>query len=89
MAVRVRLFAAVREAAGAEEAEVRPGPLPRILDELRAMFGPEFARRLDVCSVLVDGQAVRAGVAVDVPDGAEVAILPPVSGGSPDPEAGA
>lgn len=81
MVVRVRLFAAAREAAGTGEAEVEAGPLPAVLGELRDRFGPEFARRLEVCSVLVDGQAVRRDDDADVRDGAEVAILPPVSGG--------
>lgn len=81
MVVRVRLFAAAREAAGTGETEADAGTLAAVLDELCHRFGPEFGRRLEVCSVLVDGQAVRRDADRDVPDGAEVAILPPVSGG--------
>lgn len=87
MVVRVRLFAAAREAAGTGQTEARAGPLPAVLDELCDRFGPEFARRLEVCSILVDGQAVRRDADADVPDGAEVAILPPVSGGGTRPVA--
>lgn len=81
MSVRVRLFAAVREAAGTAETTVEAAPLPAILDELRARYGERFADRLAVCSLLVDGTAVRSDAPVEVPDGAEVAVLPPFSGG--------
>jgi molybdopterin synthase sulfur carrier subunit len=87
MVVRVRLFAAAREAAGTGQTEARAGSLPAVLDELCDRFGPDFARRLEVCSILVDGQAVRRGADAEVPDGAEVAILPPVSGGAGPPGA--
>lgn len=88
MAVRVRLFAAVRDAAGCAETVVAPGPLPAVLDELRTRFGERFAATLRLCTVVVDGDAVAAGgggpstAAVQVPDGAEVALLPPSSGGA-------
>jgi sulfur-carrier protein len=83
VAVRVRMFAALREAAGTEETTAFPGPLPVILDDLCGRYGERFARRLAVASVLVDGTAVARGARVEVPDEAEVALLPPVSGGSP------
>jgi molybdopterin synthase sulfur carrier subunit len=81
MPVRVRLFAALREAAGTGEDSVDPGPLPAVLDVLRARYGDAFARRLAASSVLLDGSSVPRDAAVDVPDGAELALLPPVSGG--------
>lgn len=84
MAVRVRLFAAVREAAGIAEVEVDPGPLPFLLQELRDRFGQPFTDRLVVCSVLVDGVATPHQAEVPVDDGAEVVLLPPVSGGAAD-----
>ena len=78
--VRVRMFAALREAAGAPEVEVAPGPLGAILDGLRERFGPRFGDVLGYASVLVDGE--RWGdLAAPVPDGAELALLPPFSGG--------
>lgn len=89
MAVRVRLFAALREAAGTGETELPPGPLPAALDALRAAHGPRFAAVLAVSTVLVDGQPVRRDATVDVPDGAELALLPPVSGGSTGAPVGA
>lgn len=81
MSVQVRLFAAVREAAGTPQTTVEAGPLPAVLAELRERYGEHFAARLAVCSVLVDGRAVPSDATVEVPDGAEVAVLPPFSGG--------
>lgn len=82
MAVRVRLFAALREAAGEAETTAAPGPLPRLLDDLRGRYGSRFTERLAVCTVMVDGLRVDPDTTVDVPDGAEVALLPPFSGGA-------
>lgn len=82
MGVRVRLFAALREAAGEEETTVVAGPVSTLLDQLRRRYGEPFASRLELATVLVDGTATPRGSDVHVPDGAEVALLPPVSGGS-------
>ena len=82
MAVRVRMFAAVREAAGTAEELVDAGPLSALLEGLCERHGDTFRRRLAVSSVLIDGSATPRDSTLDVPDGAEVAILPPVSGGA-------
>jgi molybdopterin synthase sulfur carrier subunit len=79
--VRVRLFAALREAAGTSELTVEPGRLGEILDGLSAKFGTRFANVLGYASVLVDGERLRDRD-TEVPDGAELALLPPFSGGS-------
>ncbi len=81
MAVRVRLFAAIRDAAGTGEAEVAAGPLGAVLADLSDRYGEVFRSRLSVCTVLVDGTAVPHGADLEVGDGAEIALLPPVSGG--------
>lgn len=78
--VRVRLFAALREAAGVTEVQVPPGTLGGLLAELRDRFGERFTAVLAYSSVLVDGER-RSDPAGPVPDGAEVALLPPYSGG--------
>jgi sulfur-carrier protein len=78
--VRIRLFAALREAAGVAEVEASPGPLQGILDDLGDRFGERFAAVLGYSSVLVDGQR-WPDPAAPVPDGAELALLPPFSGG--------
>lgn len=79
--VRVRMFAALREAAGTAEVELPPGTLGELLDTLRARFGARFTAVLAYSSVLVDTER-RADPAFDVRDGAEVALLPPFSGGA-------
>lgn len=81
MAVRVRLFAALREAAGTGEDTAAAGPLAHVLESLCERYGPTFRMRLAVSAVLVDGQPVSDVDDVDVADGSEVALLPPVSGG--------
>lgn len=85
MAVRVRLFAAVRDAAGTSETTVDPGPLPAVLDQLRDRYREPFPARLAVCTVLVDGDPVDRDAAVEVADGSEIALLPPFSGGDATP----
>jgi molybdopterin converting factor small subunit len=76
------MFAALREAAGAGEVVVEPGPLPAVLGGLRRRYGEPFSSRLAVSSVLLEGSSVSADADVVVPDGAELALLPPVSGGA-------
>jgi sulfur-carrier protein len=78
--VRIRLFAALREAAGVAEVEVRPASLQAILSELGDRFGDRFVTVLGYSSVLVDGERWH-DPAAPVPDGAELALLPPFSGG--------
>ena len=78
--VRVRMFAALREAAGEPEAEVPPASLDAILAGLADRYGQRFAAVLGYSSVLVDGERWRDPAAA-VPDGAELALLPPFSGG--------
>lgn len=82
MAVRIRLFAALRELAGIEAVEVPPGPLVELLGGLREAYGPRFSAVLDCCAVVVDGETADAASPSPVRDGAEVALLPPVSGGA-------
>ncbi len=85
MSVRVRCFAALREAAGTAETTAQPGPLADVLDELRERYGPAFAERLEAASVLVDGDVVDRADRAWVAEGAEVALLPPFSGGGDAP----
>jgi molybdopterin converting factor small subunit len=74
------LFAALREAAGTAEVELPPGTLGELLDAMRARYGQRFTTVLGYSSVLVDTER-RADPSFPVPDGAEVALLPPFSGG--------
>ncbi len=83
--VRVTLlyFAAAREAAGvAREVLDLPGPVT--VGELRAALARRHAglgRVLARCRIAVDEEMADEGSAV--PDGAEVALIPPVAGGAP------
>ncbi len=78
--VRVRLFAALREAAGVAEVQVPAGQLGMVLGEVQSRFGDRFATVLGWSSVLLDGERC-SDPATPVPDGAELALLPPFSGG--------
>jgi molybdopterin converting factor small subunit len=80
--VRVRLFAAAREAAGTAELAVDPQPLGPLLDTLRRDRGDEFSRVLDTARVWVNGDDPADGDATELAPGDEVAVLPPVSGGA-------
>jgi len=80
--VRVRLFAAAREAAGASELHVAPQRLDELLEALRAERGPAFAAVLATARVWVNGDDPPDGDATVLGPGDEVAVLPPVSGGA-------
>lgn len=88
VAVRVRLFAALRDAAGTSQLEISDGELDgppavsAVLHLLRDRFGEPFTTRLTASTVLLEGSAVAHDASIQVSDGAELALLPPVSGGS-------
>ncbi len=82
MPVRVLYFAAAREAAGTAREELAEAP-PDVA-ALRAALAarhPALARLLPRCRVAVNEEFVPDGA--PVPDGAEVAVVPPVAGGAP------
>jgi sulfur-carrier protein len=78
MSVVVLYFASLRDAAGIDREELpRPASLAALYDELRARHG--FALPAERLRVAVDGEFARWD---SVPhDGAEIAFIPPVSGG--------
>ena len=82
MSVRVRLFAGLREAAGAGTVTSEAATVTALLAHLDATYGPIFAARRRTAKVLVDGESL-APDAYDLPlrDGAEVVLLPPFAGG--------
>jgi molybdopterin converting factor small subunit len=82
VAVTVRLFAALRDAAGTAQVEVAPGTVPAIVADLSDRFGEPFATRVTVASGMLDGQRVALDAPHHAADGAELALLPPFSGGS-------
>ena len=76
---RVRLFAALRELAGASHVETPGTSVGDIVDTLAARYGERFASIAAVGTFVVNGE--RATRATPVAEGDEVALLPPVSGG--------
>ena len=76
----LRLFAAAREAAGTGREDVEGATVGEVLAAARARHGERFTQVLATSRVWVNGSP--AGEDVAVADGDEVAVLPPVSGGS-------
>ncbi|MFZ4517494.1 MAG: MoaD/ThiS family protein [Microthrixaceae bacterium] len=76
----IRLFAQAREAAGTGRDEVPGSTVGEVLGAATTRYGPAFAEVLEICRVWVDGEP--AGAEDPVGPGAEVAVLPPVSGGA-------
>lgn len=79
--VAVRLFAALRDAAGEARTTVDAATVDDALARLRDRYGEAFARRLEVATVLVDGDQVEPTSTTPLRDGAELVLLPPFAGG--------
>lgn len=78
MSVTVLYFASLRDAAGVDSEQVaRPESLAGLYDALRARHGFSLGR--EKLRVAVDGAFARWDS--PVADGAEIAFIPPVSGG--------
>jgi MoaE-MoaD fusion protein len=83
MAVTVLYFAGARDAAGLAKESLADAP--RTVGALRerlVALHPPLARVLARCRIAVEQDFAEDDAAI-VPDGAEVAIVPPVAGGSP------
>ncbi len=80
-AVRVRLFASARDAAGCTADTIDATTLGELLTEARRRYGPEFVAVLERARVWVNGDEPGDGDATQLVDDDEVAVLPPVSGG--------
>ena len=78
----VRLFAALRDAAGGAGRVRSDAPtLAALLSELRETYGEPFASRLAIATVVVDGEPVDPTEERDLTSVRDVALLPPFSGG--------
>jgi len=76
---RVRLFAALRDLAGASRLEVDAPDVQALVAILTERFGEEFGRIARAGAVVIGGDTTEATRALAPDD--EVALLPPVSGG--------
>ena len=76
----LRLFASAREAAGTGTDVVEGATVREVLTAAESRYGARFAEVLGTCRVWVNGE----DISIDAPIGQhdEVAVLPPVSGGS-------
>jgi sulfur-carrier protein len=74
------LFAAAREAAGTGREQVRARTLGEVLAGACERYGERFTAVLERSRVWVNGEPAPPDLTLQ--DGDEVAVLPPVSGGS-------
>lgn len=74
------MFASARDAAGTPRDEVPGRTVAEVLDVACGRYGDVFAAVLATSKVWVNGEPADRADAVDDTD--EVAVLPPVSGGS-------
>ncbi|HUR18740.1 MAG TPA: MoaD/ThiS family protein [Acidimicrobiales bacterium] len=75
-----RMFAAAREAAGTGEDQIQGRTVADVLAAARDRYGEGFGLVLDNSRVWLNGQP--AALHDEVVDEDEVAVLPPVSGGT-------
>lgn len=76
----LRLFAAARDAAGTGCDQLPGATVGEVLDGARSRYGTDFAAVLARSTVWRNGDGT--GLDDPVTDDDEVAVLPPVSGGS-------
>jgi molybdopterin converting factor small subunit len=77
---RLRLFANLRESAGTSIAEVPGTTVAEVLAAAAGRFGTSFERGLASAAVWVNGESASGSTPVSEDD--EVALIPPVSGGT-------
>lgn len=75
----LRLFAAARQVAGVERADMTAATVGELLAKASARWGAAFDQVLAVSQVWVNGEP--ADSARQLGEGDEVAVLPPFSGG--------
>lgn len=77
---QLRLFANLREIAGASRIDVGSTTVGGVVEEASSRYGPDFRRTVEVSRIWVNGES--ASLDDPVADADEVVILPPVSGGN-------
>ncbi|MEO7555317.1 MAG: MoaD/ThiS family protein [Acidimicrobiales bacterium] len=76
----LRLFAAAREAAGTGRDHVPGATVDEVIAEATRRYGDAFAAVLPQCQIWLNGDTTTGDTPVT--DADELAVLPPVSGGS-------
>ena len=77
---RLRLFANLRESAGTDSVDIDAATVGDLVDEAAGRFGAEFRTGLASAGVWVNGESAASSTKRDAGD--EVALFPPVSGGT-------
>ena len=77
---RVRLFANLREIAGASHVDIEGETVGEVVATLAARYGQGFSRRLETARIWKNGNEATA--ADPITEGDELAVIPPVSGGA-------
>jgi molybdopterin converting factor small subunit len=77
---RLRLFAAARETAGTGEDFFEGSTVAEVLAAAEERYGPAFTDILHTSKVWLNGE--ESDMSMTVTDSDEIAVLPPVSGGS-------
>lgn len=77
---RLRLFANLRESAGTDSVDIEAATVGDLVDEATARFGAAFKTGLTSAGVWVNGETADAATPLAATD--EVALIPPVSGGT-------
>lgn len=80
--ITLLLFAAAREAAGTHRDTIDADTVGEVLASARARYGAVFTDVLAGSRVWLDGDEPPSGDATPLHEGAEIAVLPPVSGGA-------
>lgn len=76
----VRMFASARTTAGRSHDDLPGATVADVLDAASQRYGAAFTEVLETCRIWVNGEPAAPSMNVDAGD--EVAILPPVSGGT-------
>lgn len=78
----VLFFARARELAGAKSTSIAGDTVAEVLGNACRQYGSEFAELLETCTVMVDDDVIRRDQHATHTSGDQMAVLPPVSGGS-------
>jgi MoaD family protein len=76
----LRLFANLRESAGTDSVEIDATTVAEIIDSASATFGDRFAAGVTAAAVWVNGEQAERDTPISPGD--EIALIPPVSGGT-------